>query len=153
MIAKSLRDAATHTSAVRQLVLRKSEDLLCMNLMCERVGEACVCKLSVVLERLPQLEHLDVSRNNLKSLPPAIFSLRHLTSLNVSGNKLSSLPDGLLSNLASLEALYVEDNPDLTALPADAVLPALTHVYARGTSPTFTLPPSLAHAVLMRDKK
>ncbi|OQR94779.1 hypothetical protein ACHHYP_00922 [Achlya hypogyna] len=139
MIAKSLREAATHTTAVRKLLLRKSEDLVCRNLMCERVGEACVCKLSLVLERLPELTHLDVSGNKLGALPPAVAALRNLTELDVSGNRLKSLPS--LAQLTALETLRVEDNPDLASVPADA--PALRRVFAKGTAPTFTLPSSM----------
>ncbi|OQS01902.1 hypothetical protein THRCLA_21571 [Thraustotheca clavata] len=147
MIAKSLRDAATHTSSVQKLVLRKSQDLVCRNLMCERVGEACVCKLSLVLERLPQLEELDVSENKLQMLPPSIFQLSKLKQLNVSGNMLTSQSLEQLGQLKELQILHVENNPKIEQLPVKE-LPALKHIYARGTSLNLKLPEELKNVIV-----
>ena len=48
---------------------------------------------------------LDLSYNNLRFIPPTIERLRNLEVLNVSGNRLTSLPFeiGFLPNLKLLE--------------------------------------------------
>lgn len=110
-------------------------DLVCSNLMCEKVGEACICRLSRVLDRLPalqwlslaannlqclpdsvcslpSLQHLDVRQNALITLPEAIHGLRHLEYLDVSDNKLRGLPDSMLA-LQQLKHFVASGNPEL----------------------------------------
>lgn len=55
MIARSIREASA-LKHVRSLLLRRSEDLVCRNMLCEKVGEPCVCRLDLVLSRIPQLQ-------------------------------------------------------------------------------------------------
>ena len=78
---------------------------------------------------LPQtLQAVDLSRNFLKQdLPSQLFHLPHLTTLNISRNNLRSLPPEI-KNLSSLVELFaVGNNFRVTMLPLDelASLPAL----------------------------
>ena len=138
IIARSLREAATHMGNVRELILTRSEDLMCRNLMCERVGESCVCRLSLVLEKMPQLEKLDISYNNLVRLPPKVFDLKSLQELDISGNALTdevfknTMHEQNLLGLSQLQILRMEDNC-LTAIPTDVTkLEHLKEVFAKG---------------------
>ena len=83
-IANTLAEvsAGVRTSkALTHLFLSSSEDLKCRNLMCERVGECCVCRLSLSLDRTPQLLELDISSNNLDCVPENLWSLNKLEVL------------------------------------------------------------------------
>ena len=84
------------------------------------------CTLRIVapeLFRLPKLEVLNLSDNNIQDLPTAvgalqcIYSSSSLKSLVLDGNQLKMLPEDLLLGLAnSLEHLSVQRN-ELTELP------------------------------------
>ena len=55
-----------------------SADLRCVNLLCERVGKSCVCRLSLVLSRVAErhwesLLELSLARNGIEELPAAVF--------------------------------------------------------------------------------
>lgn len=85
VIARSLKDAARLGSATTSLLLRRSEDLICQNLMCAKLGGACVCRLAVHLSRLGNLRELDIAENGLGILPDPVFELPNLEHLDVSG--------------------------------------------------------------------
>lgn len=85
VVARSLKDAARLGSVTTSLLLRRSEDLVCQNLMCAKIGEACVCRLAVHLSRLGKLRELDVAQNDLGVLPEPVFELPALEHLDVSG--------------------------------------------------------------------
>jgi hypothetical protein len=63
----------------------KPTDLMCVNMMCEKVGQPCVCKLAKFVSKLPKLKRLDVAGNHLKQLPDSIWDLAELEHLDVSG--------------------------------------------------------------------
>ncbi|CAM9877208.1 unnamed protein product [Scytosiphon promiscuus] len=133
VIARSLKDAARLGSATTSLLLRRSEDLVCQNLMCAKLGEACLCRLAVHLSRLGGLRELDIAGNELGMLPEPVFELPALEHLDASGNALKDLPAGIAA-LSSLRTLRLTDN-FLTALPAElASLPSLTEVHLGGNS-------------------
>ena len=91
------------------LRLRASTELICNNMLCEKVGETCLCKLSMCLERMHHLRHLDLRGNRLDRLPE-VWRLPHLETLDVRDNALESLPEEL-SSMKSLSVLQVEGNP------------------------------------------
>ncbi|XP_021068342.1 platelet glycoprotein Ib alpha chain [Mus pahari] len=73
--------------------------------------------------KLIKLENLDLSHNNLKSLPSSLgWALPALTTLDVSFNKLGSLSPGVLEGLSQLQELYLQNN-DLKSLPPGLLLP------------------------------
>ncbi|KAF0733839.1 hypothetical protein Ae201684P_002588 [Aphanomyces euteiches] len=140
MIVRSVREAAMHMGAVRELILRQSEDLLCRNLMCERVGDACMCRLSIVLEKLPNLTTLDVSANRLPALPPSVFQLGRLEELVLAKNQLG---DDVFKDMHNFQRLRRVDlsNNQLTTVPsALAELPNLEMIDVRGNPLTAPLP-------------
>ncbi|EGZ22345.1 hypothetical protein PHYSODRAFT_496570 [Phytophthora sojae] len=115
VLATSLRDIARSGARVEELELSKSGDLICRQLMCEHVGDACACRLALALERVPRLRRLDLSANQLRALPDAVFSLQNLATLDLQQNRLTTLPPEV-QQLAQLEALDVSHN-QLKTLP------------------------------------
>lgn len=128
VVARSYRDVARDGPRVRELLLAKSPDLTCKNLMCEHVGDACACRLALVLERAPALERLDLSHNDLRALPDSAFALARLTHLDASHNRLTALPEHV-AQLQALEVLDLRANR-LERLPERALeaLPMLREV-------------------------
>ncbi|KAE9038201.1 hypothetical protein PR003_g7233 [Phytophthora rubi] len=115
VLATCLRDIARSGARVEELELPKSTDLVCRQLMCEHVGDACACRLALALERVPRLRRLDLSSNQLRALPDAVFALRELATLDLRQNRLTTLsPD--VQQLAQLETLDVSHN-QLQTLP------------------------------------
>jgi hypothetical protein len=108
-----LRLHTVHSCSVLQhLQLSGAPDLVCSNLMCEKVGSPCLCRIAVVLQRLPVLTHLDISDNSLSAIPDAICKeyLPSLQHLNISKNRISELP----AALKSLQQLQVQKHRSLS---------------------------------------
>ena len=60
---------------------RGSADLRCVNLLCERVGKSCVCRLSLALSKVAErqgrsLSELSLARNGIEELPRAVFEFQ-----------------------------------------------------------------------------
>ena len=67
---------------------------------------------------LTGLTKLNLSNNQLTTIPPQLFTLFNLTYLNLENNELSGEIPEELSNLTNLAELYLNDNTSLTgALP------------------------------------
>lgn len=78
---------------------------------------------------------LDLSRNELKTIPPQVFELRNLKELNLSGNSISEIPPEV-AKLVYLYKLEIRDNK-LTKVPAEiATLPNLRTLYLDGNAIT-----------------
>ena len=58
-----------------------------------QVGEACICRLSHVLESLKDLRHLSLASNQLTNLPISIWKQKGLLFLDLSNNLLTDLPE------------------------------------------------------------
>ena len=93
-----------------------STDLICTNIICEKVGDPCICRLSFALERLKNLTSLNLSCNKLTALPASIGSLRSLERLDISENDLAELPPSL-SELQALRVLNIGGNSAACRLP------------------------------------
>lgn len=71
---------------------------------------------------------LDLSGNDLTTLPPELFQLTNLTWLNLSGNRIAALSPEI-SQLANLTSLHLSGN-QLTALPTEIwQLTKLNNIY------------------------
>jgi len=69
------------------------------------------------LGELTQLSHLDLSSNQLQTLPDVVFTLPNLTKLTVTGNELLELSPQI-AQLTQLQELDLSNN-SLTELPAE----------------------------------
>lgn len=82
-----------------------------------------------------KLEALDLSHNELESLPPRLCNLRRLEILDLSSNRLKSLPDDCFGEDSSLKCLLLTNNADLAELPQCAeYLRALEELSVKGTT-------------------
>ena len=102
--------------ALQELNLASSSDLICTNIICEKVGDPCICRLSHALEKLKNVVSLNLSGNRLTALPASIGSLKHLEVLDASNNDLRELPP-TMSDLRSLQTLHISGNPIASELP------------------------------------
>eukprot|EP00963_Diacronema_lutheri_P011705 scaffold1440_cov332-Pavlova_lutheri.AAC.5 len=126
MRVSSLAEAVRNAARVRVLDLQASVDLQCRNLLCAKVGEACLCRLSLILEKLVEVESVVLSHNGLDALPEGLWKLDKLKELDVSHNELRFLDSGI-GRLKSLVSLGLSHN-NLTDLPE--ILCALEHLEA-----------------------
>jgi Leucine-rich repeat (LRR) protein len=110
--ACSLAEASRMKENVTVLDLTHSSDLTCMNLMCEKVGEPCICRLSLALERTPNVQELSLARNKLEQLPDSVWNLKELRSLDLSDNALRTLSP-LIAQLTQLRHLNLSGNPGI----------------------------------------
>jgi Ran GTPase-activating protein (RanGAP) involved in mRNA processing and transport len=112
-LAKSLLQL-TQSKVVKSIVLSGSEDLMCVNLFCEKVGGPCICRLERALSNwqlTTTVEDLDLSNNSLTQLPPSLMKLAQLRTLNLSQNRFTTLDAESLSTLPHLQHLNVRNNP------------------------------------------
>eukprot|EP00615_Pteridomonas_danica_P009215 CAMPEP_0114332712 /NCGR_PEP_ID=MMETSP0101-20121206/3270_1 /TAXON_ID=38822 ORGANISM="Pteridomonas danica, Strain PT" /NCGR_SAMPLE_ID=MMETSP0101 /ASSEMBLY_ACC=CAM_ASM_000211 /LENGTH=178 /DNA_ID=CAMNT_0001463487 /DNA_START=190 /DNA_END=727 /DNA_ORIENTATION=+ len=65
-------------------------------------------KLAKYVSKLPNLKSLDISGNQIKTIPDSVWDLKKLEHLNISGNELSTL-DGI-DRLENLVTLIADDN-------------------------------------------
>lgn len=129
--ARSLSEAYALRNELLVLELKASPELRCVNLMCEKVGKGCACRLALTLGRLSKIERLDISGNSLEIFPDSLFQLATLKELDISGNPIKALPDSF-ANLKGLTKLTARG----TQLPAaetreklTALLPELKEVH------------------------
>ena len=53
---------------------------------------------------------VDLSNNQLTTIPESISQLSNLTVVDLSGNQLTTIPESI-SQISNLTGLYLEDNP------------------------------------------
>lgn len=135
IVAHSLDSAYKLRATATSLLLSSSPELRCVNLMCEKVGYGCACRLALTVSRMPALLELDVSHCALDSLPESVWGCGTLTRLIANGNLLTHLPDNAAHMPRSLIELDVRDNV-LAAVPwkALAALPSLRSLRVSGNA-------------------
>ena len=74
------------------------------------MGEACICRLSHVLESLKDLRHLSLAANGLSDVPIGLWKQKGLLSLDLSNNLLITLPE------ESAELLSLQVTPTSNSL-------------------------------------
>ena len=115
-----LRDVSINPTSVENLNLSKSEDLICKNLMCEKLGEVCICKLarwaSINAPSLDNIQALELENNGLTVLPDSVFDLNQIEYLNLSHNLLTEFPIGII-RLQNLKILDLSHNKLIGNLP------------------------------------
>uniref|UniRef100_A0AAR5PZU9 RING-type domain-containing protein n=2 Tax=Dendroctonus ponderosae TaxID=77166 RepID=A0AAR5PZU9_DENPD len=91
------------------------------------------------ISALKSLEELYANSNKLNGLPDSICSLENLKSLSLSENKLRNLPEEM-GKLAKLQKLYLTSNPNLRHLPK-TICKARRLVLIELTTGNFLYPP------------
>ncbi len=84
-VARSLAECYSLRASATSVVLRSHPDLTCMNIMCEKLGQGCACRLALSLSRMALVESVDISNNKLPVLPDSVWNLPKLRSLDASG--------------------------------------------------------------------
>jgi internalin A len=72
--------------------------------------------------RLTNLQHLNLSRNRLTTIPEGLSRLTNLYNLDLSNNEITAVPEGL-SQLTSLQSFYLHANSGL-GIPDEILGPA-----------------------------
>ncbi|KAK3272417.1 hypothetical protein CYMTET_19292 [Cymbomonas tetramitiformis] len=109
VIARSIGEATRLGRSVEVLELTSSADLVCANMMCEKLGEPCICRLHRVLERTPNVTTLLLAKNKLSQIPSSVWSLEKLEVLDLSDNYLTEMPHEM-AQLGNLQTLNVSRN-------------------------------------------
>jgi hypothetical protein len=102
----------------------------CVSLQTLRACGLSLTSLPEALFALPLLSHLDFSNNRLAQLSPSISRLTSLRTLDLSANELASLP--LMSSLSRLEYFYVNKNQlscDLTVQTRASISTFIYRIY------------------------
>lgn len=165
--AKSLSQAFKFRNTATALIMSSHPDLLCMNMMCEKVGGPCACRLALALSRMPLLRRVDISRNSFNVLPDSLTELSDLQHLDLScklianelyyvfeadclraDNGLKDFPTTLAScpKLSHLDLSY----NSITEMGAESLraFPALSHLDLRGNPLSSSSRTALAAASL-----
>ena len=113
----ALETCSDQMGILQVLQLSKSPDLVCMNMMCEKVGKPCLCRLSVALQKLGVLRTLELAGNQIAAVPDAVAPehLPELRRLDISNNRIAVLP----ARLPHFQHLQVRHRGYMWASPAE----------------------------------
>ena len=89
--------------------------------------------LDQALANPEDVTELDLSKQNLESLPTEIGKMKNLVSLNLSGNKLIVLPDEI-RQLSNLKSLSLTANPEINLDQVSAQISSLPNLTQQGGS-------------------
>lgn len=95
MQANSLEEALENPKQIKTLILS---------------GNGLTRIPAKIWKKLPQLEHLDLSRNSIKKLPTGLRQLTELRRLNLSFNQITRIEENLLGLLPMLKHLDLRQN-------------------------------------------
>eukprot|EP00051_Salpingoeca_urceolata_P001480 m.41294 g.41294 ORF g.41294 m.41294 type:complete len:363 (+) comp11446_c1_seq1:797-1885(+) len=101
------------------------------------------------LSRLPQLEALSLGGNEYTAMPSQLLGLTNLTFLDLSNNNLESLPDAMFTELTELRGLDLDSNKFATLAPGFDKLTKLTHLSVQHNQLTM-LPAQLGRATALK---
>lgn len=118
LIVRSINEIIKNKGkAITGIVLSASDDLVCRNMMCEKLLQPCVCRLEHVLHQFVShpmhVDTLDLSNNKLEFSPPAITKFSMLTTINLSKNKfptVEKIPWDEIVKISSLKCIDLSDN-------------------------------------------
>lgn len=122
-----------HGIVLRELDLTRSDDLKCKNIMCEKLDQACVCKLAryLVQNRFPEMNTIRLAYNGIDTVPLPVYEIKTLKELDLRGNKLKNISDDVVK-LESLEILDLRNNELEWISPKLWNLPRLQKVLVEG---------------------
>lgn len=66
------------------------------------------------------LVSLNISSNDLQSVPESVYSLTNLENLHIDGNNITSLPENFITNLSSLQSLSLA-RCEFESIPSDVL--------------------------------
>lgn len=136
-IARTYAEAYSKRKTATELLLSGSPELLCMNIMCAQVAKGCACRLAMVIERMPQLQTVDISFGKLPVLPDSLYQLKEIQKLYANDNLLASLSVESTRNWERLEELHLQNNHlTLSAQDMESLLslPSLKVVNLKGNN-------------------
>jgi Leucine-rich repeat (LRR) protein len=95
-----------------------------------------------VITKLKNLENLDLSKNQIRTLPKSFLKLTKLKKLDLHSNQLRALPESFGTSLSNLEQLDLRNN-DIKILPNTIIkLSKLNYLSLSGNRRLNTLPES-----------
>ena len=123
-VARNIADALVHPKSVKQLALLPGNDIprldmQCRNMLCEKIGKPCICRLATVLQQMTSLRSLLLTGNGLEDLPDTLWALRELEVLDLRDNQLTMVSPRI-SELESLKILKLSGNPRIV-LPSESL--------------------------------
>jgi hypothetical protein len=150
MKATNLRHLATLLRENRPIssitITQSSGDATCMNLLCERVGLSCICRIASTFENYnkqqPQLLHevteLILAGMNFTQLPDFSMIFPKLQRLDISGSHFKQLP---MYSFPYLKELDISNSPYLQPITnwslVESSFPQLEWLVARNISKDF----------------
>jgi Leucine-rich repeat (LRR) protein len=96
-----------------------------------------------------EVTQLDLSANQISSLPPEIGQLTNLQSLDISRNQISSLPPEIVQ-LTNLQTLYISFN-QISSLPPEIVQLTNLQTLDIGGNQISSLPPEIVQLTNLQD--